>query len=163
MGLIHAGRYRAKIEGDFVIFIIGMRPNRPWKMRTWGWIAQSMGEMLRVLREHKHKGLLSVRGAITLDGPLVIQYWRSREDLYRFAENPEDPHLGPWRRYNKEVRDTGDVGIWHETYEVKAGAYHSVYVNMPRFGLAAAGEHIAAGKGRSPAKHDGAARPRHDG
>ena len=27
------------------------------------------------------------------------------------------------------------MGIWHETYLVRAGDYESVYVNMPPFGL----------------------------
>ncbi|WP_422125626.1 monooxygenase family protein [Streptomyces caatingaensis] len=30
----------------------------------------------------------------------------------------------------------GAVGIWHETYVVPAGAYESVYVDMPPAGLA---------------------------
>jgi hypothetical protein len=34
------------------------------------------------------------------------------------------------------------VGIWHETYQVPAGGYECIYVNMPRSGLAAASEHI---------------------
>jgi hypothetical protein len=40
------------------------------------------------------------------------------------------------------VHGSGDVGIWHETYVVGAGAYESVYSNMPVFGLAAASRHV---------------------
>lgn len=29
------------------------------------------------------------------------------------------------------------VGLWHEAYEVPAGAMHSMYVDMPASGLAA--------------------------
>jgi hypothetical protein len=29
MATIHPGRYSAEIEGDFVVFLIGMRLNRP--------------------------------------------------------------------------------------------------------------------------------------
>ena len=39
----------------------------------------------------------------------------------------------------KDVRYEGDVGIWHETFKVRAGEYESVYGNMPVMGLAAAG------------------------
>ena len=55
-------------------------------------------------------------------------------------------------------RDTGDVGIWHETYRVRAGEYEVVYGNMPLFGLAAAGRHRPAGsKANSAAARIGAA------
>ena len=32
----------------------------------------------------------------------------------------------------------GDVGIWHETFLVPAGAYEAVYSGMPLMGLAKA-------------------------
>ena len=32
----------------------------------------------------------------------------------------------------------GDVGIWHETYLVRAGEYESIYSGMPLVGLAKA-------------------------
>ena len=38
------------------------------------------------------------------------------ESLDRFARDTDRPHLEPWRRFNRAVRDSGDVGIWHETY-----------------------------------------------
>lgn len=45
-------------------------------------------------------------------------------------------HWPNWVRFNTVINKTGgDVGIWHETYLVKAGAYENVYANMPRFGL----------------------------
>ena len=28
---IHRGRFSADIDGDFVVFLIGMRPNKPWQ------------------------------------------------------------------------------------------------------------------------------------
>jgi hypothetical protein len=34
------------------------------------------------------------------------------------------------------VGSNGDVGIWHETYLVRAGEYECVYNNMPPYGLA---------------------------
>ena len=49
--------------------------------------------------------------------------------------------LPAWREFNKRVRDSGDVGIWHETYRVRAGEYEAIYGNMPRVGLAAVAEH----------------------
>jgi len=54
------------------------------------------------------------------------------------------------------VRASGDVGIWHETYRVHAGEYECVYGNMPRIGLAVAGEHVPVGStGQSAARRIG--------
>jgi len=51
----------------------------------------------------------------------------------------------------------GDVGIWHETFRVRAGEYEAVYGNMPVFGLAAAAMHLpAARKGNTAATRIGA-------
>ena len=38
----------------------------------------------------------------------------------------------------------GSVGIWHETYFAKAGAFESVYANMPPFGLGKVGPLVEA-------------------
>ena len=70
-----------------------------------------------------------------------VQYWRSFEDLDRYARDPDLAHLQPWRAFNKKVSDIGDVVIWHETYHVAAGAYEAVYGNMPVFGLAGVTSH----------------------
>ena len=74
-----------------------------------------------------------------------MQYWRSFEDLERYARSSGAHHLPAWRRFNQRVRDSGDVGIWHETYRVRAGEYEAIYGNMPRVGLAAVGEHRPVG------------------
>ena len=42
----------------------------------------------------------------------------------------------------RELMKEGPVGIWHETYLVEPGKFECVYGNMPRFGLAAAGDHV---------------------
>jgi hypothetical protein len=135
------GRYTAGIEGDFVVFLIGMRFNQPLKVRQWWPVATAMPKMLRVIAQHPELGCLGTQqwfGRTTL----LVQYWRDFESLDRFARDKELPHLEPWRRFNRAVRDSGDVGIWHETFRVRAGEYEAVYGNMPVFGLAAAGTHL---------------------
>jgi hypothetical protein len=76
----------------------------------------------------------------------TIQYWRSTEDLERFARSPQEPHLQAWKRFNQAIGKDGSVGIWHETYRVDAGQYETIYGNMPRFGLAAATSHVPVGQ-----------------
>ncbi|MFN0142719.1 MAG: monooxygenase family protein [Mycobacterium sp.] len=39
-------------------------------------------------------------------------------------------------------RGVGMTQHWHETYQVTPGTYEAIYGGMPRFGLAAAGDHI---------------------
>jgi hypothetical protein len=56
-----------------------------------------------------------------------------------------------WRRFNQRVRSSGDVGIWHETYRVRAGEYEVVYANMPSIGLAAVGGQTPIGAGGTTA------------
>jgi len=67
------------------------------------------------------------------------------EDLNRFARAGEEPHLPAWKRFNKAVRASGDVGIWHETYKIHAGEQEAIYGNMPIVGLAAATRHAPVG------------------
>ena len=141
---VYNGRYMAHIEGDFVVFLIGMRVNKPWKLHKWIPVARAMPPMLKSLFSNPDKGMLGARLG-WLGGPAVVEYWRSFEDLDRFARSPLDPHRSAWRRFNKNVGWEGDVGIWHETFKVRAGEYEGVYGNMPRVGLAAAGEHRAVG------------------
>jgi hypothetical protein len=134
------GRHTGALEGDFVVFLIGMRVNKPWQVRRWLQVYRAMAPMIRALEERPERGLLGWERAF-IGGPAIVQYWRSFEDLERFARDPGERHLPAWKRYNREVRDSAAVGIWHETYKVGAGDYEAIYGNMPVFGLAAAGGH----------------------
>jgi Domain of unknown function (DUF4188) len=152
MTMIYPGRYTAQIDGPFVIFLIGMRVNRPLALQKWVPVARAMGPMMETLYAHPEKGFLGGRTLIEWPGVTMIQYWRSFEDLERFARGAADPHLAAWRRFNQAVGSDGSVGIWHETYAVEAGCYESIYGNMPRIGLAVAGEHSPVVAGRQSAR-----------
>jgi len=80
-----------------------------------------------------------------------VQYWRSFDDLEKFARDPGDPHLQVWKDFNRRVGSDGSVGIWHETFVVNAGQYECVYVNMLQFGLATS-EHVVAVGNRETAR-----------
>jgi hypothetical protein len=150
MARIHPAPHTAEIDGDFVVFLIGMRPNRLWKLHKWWPVFAAMRPMIKELSAHPDKGLLAATAA-WIGGPAVVQYWRSFADLERFARDAGDLHLPAWKRFNKAVGSSGDVGIWHETYQVAAGAYECIYRNMPVQGLAAAGRHLPVGSGRERA------------
>ena len=159
MAKVIPGRMTADLEGDFVVFLIGMRFNRPWHVRKVWTAFTAMPRMLRYLYQHPEQGLLGHTLAFSPNGPVVIQYWRSVEQLEAFARSTAAPHQPAWKTWNKLIGyQTPDVGIWHESYQVKAGAYECLYGNMPRIGLAAAGEHVpVARKGDTAAQRRGAA------
>jgi Domain of unknown function (DUF4188) len=156
MGTVHNGRYTARIDGDFVVFLIGMRFNRPLKVWQWGPVFAAMPRMLRELAQQEDRGLLGVHTWFGRTA-ILLQYWRSFADLERFARDPDTAHLPAWREFNRRIGASGDVGIWHETYHVRAGEYEVIYGNMPRFGLAAAAEHVPIGRvGHSAGRRIGA-------
>lgn len=144
MAKVLPGRYTARYEGPFVVFMIGMRVNKFFAFRKWLMAANAMGPMMSALFKHPEKGFLGGHFSVSWRGVTSIQYWRSFEDLERFARDRDDPHLASWRRFNQLVGSDGSVGIWHETYIVQANQYECVYGNMPVFGLAAATEHVPA-------------------
>ena len=131
---VKPGRWTARIDGDFVVFLIGARFNSKWQaFRAFADLGgrRGMGHMLKYLTEHPEKGLLGYESA----GFTVIQYWRSFEHLEAFAKDDSDPHLAVWRTYWKRVGRTARTGIWHETYLVRDGEYEAIYGNMPPHGL----------------------------
>ena len=159
MATIHPGRFTADVSSvvgpdgepvdEFVVFVIGMRINKLWKVHKWAPVAASMGPMIKELMTHPHKGLLGVRSMFGRT-TTMIQYWRSFDDLERFARDGDGPHLAAWRAFNAKVGSSGDVGVYHETYKIKAADYECVYVNMPAMGLAAATSHVpVARKGQA--------------
>jgi hypothetical protein len=137
MATIHPQRMTAEIEGDFVVFLIGMRINRFWKVHKWLPVFLAMRPMIKELERRPESGFLG-----HIFGPVVIvQYWRSFEQLEAYARSHDHLHWPAWVDFNKRMgKSRGDVGIWHETYQVRAGQYETVYSGMPTFGLGKAGK-----------------------
>ncbi|MBW4699248.1 MAG: DUF4188 domain-containing protein [Aphanocapsa lilacina HA4352-LM1] len=152
MTQVMAGRYTARVEGSFVVFLIGMRVNQFWAVGKWVPTLRAMGPMLRTLYRDPEKGFLGGETFLYWRGVALVSYWRSFEDLEKFARSPDEPHLEAWRRFQRSVGADGSVGIWHESYLVESGHYEAMYGNMPRFGLAAATEHIPIAGRRETAR-----------
>jgi GH15 family glucan-1,4-alpha-glucosidase len=141
--MIRRERLTANIEGDFVVFLIGMRINNPLKIHKWLPVAMAMPRMIDELTRHPELGLMHAESWFSRT-IILVQYWRSMEQLMAYAKNKEAAHLPAWKAFNKSVGTDGSVGIWHETYAVSPGSFESVYVNMPAFGLGKAGSLQAA-------------------
>ena len=146
------GRFTAKMDEPFVVFVIGMRINNLLAIRKWLSTLRAMPPMLKELYQHPEKGFLGAEYFLYWRGPAIVQYWRSFEELERFARNPDDPHLPAWQRFNRSVGKDGSVGIFHETFIVERGNFEAIYSNMPVFGLAKATEHVRAVGGRETAR-----------
>ncbi|MBW4688519.1 MAG: DUF4188 domain-containing protein [Komarekiella atlantica HA4396-MV6] len=152
MSQVIPGRFTAEIDEPFVVFLIGMRINKFFAFSKWIPTARAMSPMLRSLQQNPDKGFLGGETFIYWRGVGLLQYWRSFEDLERFARNPSDPHLEAWQRFNRAIGADGSVGIWHETYLIEPGRYKAIYGNMPVFGLAAATKHVPAMERRETAR-----------
>jgi len=149
--MIKPERMTAEADGEFCVFLIGMRINRLWKIHKWWPVAIAMPRMLKELQAHPELGCLG--GHQWVGNPtILLQYWKSFEQLDDYAKKPDHKHLPAWRAFNQNVARNGDVGVWHETYRVNAGNYECIYVNMPAFGLGKATRLVpATGKRESAA------------
>ncbi|HEX3197877.1 MAG TPA: DUF4188 domain-containing protein [Propionibacteriaceae bacterium] len=124
-------------DGDLVVFLIGMRINKPWRPDLWLPVFFAMPAMLVELSKDKDSGLLGYRLTFGAGGPLLVQYWNSHEKLYAYASDLNAAHRAAWNAFNRRVRKApGAVVIWHETYVVERA--ESIYSGMPVSGLAAA-------------------------
>ncbi|HEX5511650.1 MAG TPA: DUF4188 domain-containing protein [Actinomycetales bacterium] len=139
MARVLPGRVTAAHDDDVVVFLIGMRVNRWSAVRAWWPVFKAMPAMLKELSQNPSAGFLGARGALGPNGPLLVQYWRSLDQLLAYAHDHQALHRPAWRDFNRRARESrGAVGIWHETFAVPRGAHESVYVDMPPSGLAAA-------------------------
>lgn len=142
MARVVPGRYSAEMDSSFVVFLIGMRINKWWKIHKWLPVFKAMRPMMTELYRDRKLGFLHADFYLFWRGAAIIQYWRSFEQLEHYARG--GIHLEAWRKFNQHIGTSGDVGIFHETYLVSEGQYECLYNNMPVFGLAKAGKHVSA-------------------
>ena len=94
--MLYQDRRSAQLDGEFAIFLIGMRINRFWKIHQWLPVARAMPRMIQELRAQPDSGLLGYEmwfGRTTL----MLQYWRSSEQLLAYAKNRDAAHLPAYR------------------------------------------------------------------
>jgi Domain of unknown function (DUF4188) len=125
------------------VFLIGMRVNSWVKVHKWFPVAVAMPRMLKELYTHPELGFLGGEFSGIGNPTVMMQYWRSFQALQSYAKSPDQAHLPAWAAFNRRVKNSGTVGIWHETFLVRAGEYETIYSNMPPFGLGKASSLIA--------------------
>jgi Domain of unknown function (DUF4188) len=144
MNPIFPDRYTARLDKPVVLFLIGMRINKFLAVRKWLPVAMAMPRMLAELSKKPEVGMLSYRTYLSGRVIMVQEYWESFDKLIAYAHDRSAQHFPAWAAFNRAIGTDGSVGIWHETYLIEPGKSECVYVNMPRFGLAAAAQHVKA-------------------
>ena len=127
-------RMTATLEGDFVVLLLGMRINKPWKVRHWLPVLLAMRRMLR-----EPPGPSPASWATPGPGR------PSSSTGARSSTSKPTPATGtagtgrPGSLHPAHGPPAGDVGIWHETFRVRAGEYEAIYSGMPPHGLGKVG------------------------
>jgi hypothetical protein len=142
-------RMTVEIDGDFVVFIIGAKIRKPWMVHKWLPVALAMPRMIKELQARPESGFLGHIGGASF----LVQYWRSFEHLEAYARDRDRQHWPAWVSFYKKIGVAdGAVGIWHETYKVRAGEYEAIYGGMPAFGLGKVGRLVPASGKRESAR-----------
>ena len=133
-----APRLTHAYEGDVVLFLVGVRIHQPWRLDVVGRVGGAMGPMLAELaRNAEELGYLGGRTVLDTGGPTVMTWWRSADDLHRYAAAGDRRHRPAWSAfYGYAAKAPKAVTIWHETYAVPAGQHESAYVGPKPLGLA---------------------------
>ena len=142
------GAMTADPSTDLVVFLIGMRVNRWRSVRQWLPVFRAMKPMIIEMLRNPNSGCLSAQTYFSGRTVLTVQYWSSTEHLMNYAHDAQAKHLPAWRAFNRNVAQSGAVGIFHETYPVRRGGARTLplqqggsetlYRSMPPFGLAKA-------------------------
>ncbi len=143
---IKPGRYTANYPDEFVVFLIGMRINQLRRVNEWWPVFRGALAMQKETLALPDSPLLDSRAVVAVSDCrmfLMIQYWRSFDELESWANSNDLRHRPAQKQFFRQTAFNGHVGVWHETFRVAAGEYEAIYLNLHRFGLAAAGEHIS--------------------
>ncbi len=81
-------------DGPLAVFLIGLRIHKPWRLRVVRAAVTAMPAMIAELEENKAAadrgeaeslGYLGSRGTVHLTGITMIQWWRSVDDVFGYA------------------------------------------------------------------------------
>lgn len=144
MAETEVGRKTVVADRKLVVFMVGARINKWWLLPLALPILSKMRNMQRELLADPDSGLLAIQSMGSAD----VLYWRSLEDLQRYAHDPEKEHKPAAKGFFRRLFKNQSVGIWHEVYVVPSGNYDCTYVNMPRFGLGKTSPLIDVAEGR---------------
>ena len=108
-----ATRTTAAAEGDVTVLLIGMRINHFWAVHHWLPVLLAMPRMLRELAKDPERGLLN--HVLLTASPrtyYVVQYWESKEKLYRYAHASDMFHHRAWAISTARNARARCAGTW---------------------------------------------------
>jgi hypothetical protein len=109
-------------------------------------------QMTESLEAAQKAGLLLLnRPAMTQEGPILLQYWRSYDALDHWART--QPHSSWWRWLLENSGE--DLGFYHEIYQARTA--EAIYEHGTRAvgpALFCSTEEVAAGAGQSRARQE---------
>ena len=149
------GWYTGEMEGDFCVFHIGLILNGNIPSKEMKQIGDAFNSMIKELEADPEKyGFLGatnyISGNTRVDSTMTIQYWRSQEHLNAYARERMSKHLPGMIWSSRLMKVSAHIGLWHESFTVRAGDYESIYMNCPRILLGKAGRLVpATGKKRT--------------
>lgn len=130
-------------EEKVVVFLLGAKSNHPLGLFAPNFkeIGDSLGEMYKEL--NKDDADLGFYGGSswTNQSPngasefLFLSYWRSTEDVHKFAYS--DVHRRAWDWWNRTLKANDHIGINHEIFEVDRKHWEAIYVNFQPTNLGA--------------------------
>jgi hypothetical protein len=132
--MIFKQRMEPLVDEPFIVFIVGFRINKYWKIHKWMPVLRAFKRMLKELENNPGKGCMGYE-YWSGRGRTCIQYWKSYQQLLDYARDKSAGHFPAWFDFNSGVSRGGDVGLWHEVYFAKPGTFKAVYRNMPPYGL----------------------------
>jgi hypothetical protein len=126
-----------EFEGEFAVFLLGMRVNKPWKIHKWLPVLLKLRKMFKELEVHPETGYLGHQSF----GFAGAIYWRSYDQIEAYARSKDYAHLPAWAWFHKaQGYSSGDVDLRHELYVVSPGTYMANYTAMPPTGLGSIGQ-----------------------
>lgn len=133
-------------DGPLAVFLIGLRVHKPWKRRIVQQAGAAMPRMIAELEANKAAaergvaeslGYLGSRSTVHFMATTMIQWWRSVDDIYAYANAAGHEHRPAWTEFYRVAKDDPSaVTIWHETYQLAPHGAESVYSGPKPLGLA---------------------------
>ncbi|KAH6655974.1 hypothetical protein BKA67DRAFT_645385 [Truncatella angustata] len=147
------------------LLILGIRISHPLGILAPG--AKATGDLFRSLvedldahpSEHGWLGGSLINGrtrtGLKNDHLSIIGYFKTMEDLHKFAHGPM--HRNAWNWWSANVKSMPHIGIYHEAYDVPANHWEAIYLQTPSIGLGRCKIKSADGQWRNlliDAKHE---------
>ena len=124
-------RFTTERDQDLVVFLIGMRVNRPAAVRQWLPVLASMPPMVRELQADPGSGFLGASSWLGGRQVMLVQYWDSYEQLVAYATDTGKKHRPAWNKFNQRREAAAQaVGVFHETYVVAPDRMETIYAAM---------------------------------